>query len=98
MKILNKEISSNSKPFIIAEMSINHLRDKDLDLTMIEVASECGVDAIKIQTYTADSLTIDCNRDDFIIKSPPWEGQSYYKLYKEISMPLDWTESLFFFF
>lgn len=95
MKILNKEISANSKPFIIAEMSNNHLRNKELALKMIEVASECGVDAIKIQTYTADSLTIDCDRDDFIIKSPPWKGQSYYKLYEEISMPLDWTESLF---
>ena len=95
MKILNKTISLHNKPFIIAEMSNNHLCNKELAFKMIEVAAKCGVDAIKIQTYTADSLTIDCDKDDFIIKSPLWKGQSYYDLYKKIAMPISWTKSLF---
>ena len=95
MKILNKSISADSKPFIIAEMSNNHLCDISIAMKMIEVAADCGVDAIKIQTYTADSLTIDCDKPDFIIQNPLWKGQSYYQLYKKIAMPINWTESLF---
>lgn len=95
MKILNKSISLRHKPFIIAEMSNNHLCDLSIAMKMIEVAANSGVDAIKIQTYTADSLTIDCDKPDFIIKNPLWEGQSYYQLYKKIAMPTSWTEALF---
>ena len=95
MKIFNRIISNDSKPFVIAEMSNNHLCDLSIAEKMIEVAANCGADAIKIQTYTADSLTIDCNKPDFIIKNPLWQGRSYYELYKEIAMPIEWTEQLF---
>lgn len=95
MKILNKTISLQDKPFVIAEMSNNHLCDLSIAIKMIEVAANCGVDAIKIQTYTADSLTINCDKADFIIKNPLWKGQSYYELYKNIAMPTSWTEALF---
>jgi len=95
MKIINKTISKDNKPFVIAEMSNNHLCDLSIAMKMIEVAADCGADAIKIQTYTADSLTIDCDKPDFIINNPLWQGRSYYDLYKEISMPTSWTEQLF---
>ncbi len=95
MNIDNHVISAKSKPFIIAEMSNNHLCDLSIALEMIKVAAECGADAIKIQTYNADSLTIDCHKPDFIIKNPLWKGQSYYDLYKKIAMPLEWTPQLF---
>ncbi len=95
MKINNISINTSSKPFVIAEMSNNHLGDLSIAMKMVEVAAQSGADAIKIQTYTADSLTIDCEKPDFMIKNPLWEGQSYYQLYKKIAMPISWTEALF---
>jgi len=95
MNIDNHFILPNNKPFIIAEMSNNHLCDLSIAKEMIKKAAECGADAIKIQTYSADSLTIDCHKPDFIIQNPLWKGQSYYDLYKKIAMPLEWTEELF---
>jgi pseudaminic acid synthase len=95
MKIAGREISQNYPPYIIAEMSNNHLRDLDKAKKIIEIAAECGADAIKIQTYTADSLTIDCQRPDFVIQDPLWRGKTYYQLYQEIAMPLEWTGLLF---
>lgn len=95
MNINNVTISPQHKPFIIAEMSNNHLRDLSIAKKIIEKAAECGADAIKIQTYTADSLTIECDKPDFIIQDPLWQGQSYYQLYKDIAMPIEWTSILF---
>ena len=95
MNINNMIISNKSKPFIIAEMSNNHLCDLSIAKKIIEKAAECGADAIKIQTYTADSLTIDCNKPEFMIQDELWKGQSYYQLYKDIAMPLEWTSILF---
>ena len=95
MKIAGRLIAQDQPPYIVAEMSNNHLRDLDKAKRMIETAAECGADAIKIQTYTADSLTIDCQLPDFVIQDPLWRGKSYYQLYQEIAMPLEWTASLF---
>lgn len=95
MKILNRDIGQNCRPYIIAEMSNNHLRDIDRAKSIIRHAKASGVDAIKIQTYTADSLTIECDNDDFVIQDELWKGKTYYNLYKEISAPLSWTKSLF---
>ena len=95
MNINNINISPKNKPFIIAEMSNNHLCDLSIAKNIIEKAAECGADAIKIQTYTADSLTIECDKPEFIIQDPLWKGQSYYQLYKDIAMPIAWTETLF---
>lgn len=95
MKISNREIGQNYRPYIIAEMSNNHLRDINRAKSIIRQAKMSGVDAIKIQTYTADSLTIECENDDFLIQESLWKGQSYYNLYNEISAPLSWTKSLF---
>ncbi|MBA6253844.1 MULTISPECIES: pseudaminic acid synthase [unclassified Colwellia] len=95
MNINNFKISKQNKPFIIAEMSNNHLCDLSIAKKIIEKAAECGADAIKIQTYTADSLTIECDKPEFIIQDPLWKGQSYYQLYKDIAMPMEWTSILF---
>lgn len=95
MIIDNIKIAQGSKPFIIAEMSNNHLCDLSIAKKIIEKAAVCGADAIKIQTYTAESLTIDCIKPEFIIKDDLWKGQSYYQLYKKIAMPIEWTADLF---
>lgn len=95
MKIAGRFIGENQPPYIVAEMSNNHLRDIAKAKRMIEVAAECGADAIKIQTYTADSLTIDCQHPDFVIQDPLWRGKTYYQLYREIAMPIEWTALLF---
>ena len=91
MKINGRKIGVDEPPFFIAEMSNNHHRDLPTAKKIIQVAKECGAHAVKLQSYTADSITIDCNRDEFIIKSDVWAGSSYYDLYKSISMPLDMT-------
>lgn len=95
MKIADREIGLNHPPFIIAEMSNNHLQDIDRAKAIIDAAHAAGADAVKIQTYDADSLTIPSDKPDFIIKDPLWEGKSYYQLYKEISAPKSWTHELF---
>jgi N-acetylneuraminate synthase len=95
MIINNVKIAQGNKPFIIAEMSNNHLCDLSIAKKIIEQAAKCGADAIKIQTYTADSLTIDCDKPEFIIQDDLWKGQSYYQLYNKIAMPIEWTEALF---
>jgi len=95
MEINGRQIGVEHPPYIIAEMSNNHLKNLAKAKQLLATAADCGVDAVKIQTYTADSLTIDCQKPDFIIQDPLWRGQSYYQLYKSISMPLEWTAELF---
>jgi len=97
MEINGRQIGAEYPPYIIAEMSNNHLCDFEKAKKIMVAAAESGVDAIKIQTYTADSLTIDCQKPDFVIQDPLWRGQTYYQLYQSISMPLAWTEKLFSF-
>lgn len=95
MIINNRQINIKNEPYIIAEMSNNHMNDLDKAFRMIEVAKKAGADAIKIQTYNADSLTIDCSKPDFVIPDPLWKGRTYYDLYQEISMPFAWNKKLF---
>lgn len=95
MKIANRTIGAQHEPFIIAEMSNNHMADLDRAKAIIDAAMNAGADAVKIQTYDADSLTIDCDADDFIIHDPLWAGQSYYQLYSKIAAPKSWTKTLF---
>jgi pseudaminic acid synthase len=94
MKIGNFDI--DKKVFIIAELSANHYGDIEIAKKTIKKAKECGADAIKLQTYTADTMTIDCKKDDFILKSGTlWDGKSLYELYKEAYTPWEWHEELF---
>lgn len=84
-----------SKTFIIAEMSANHNHHFDIAIETIKAAKEAGADAIKIQTYTADTITLDCNTPDFINGKGLWEGQTYYSLYQKAYTPWEWHEEIF---
>lgn len=81
--------------YIIAEMSANHCGDKELAKKIIAKAKECGADAVKIQTYTADTMTIDCKTDIFKVKGGTlWDGKYLYDLYKEAYTPWEWQKEL----
>jgi len=95
MKINNTSIGPNNEPFIIAELSANHCGSLKTALETIDSAKKNGADAIKIQSYTADSMTIDSNKDDFLIKKGTWKGSKLYDLYKEAGTPYEWHEKLF---
>lgn len=84
-----------NKTFIIAELSANHNHDLKTAIDSIKAAASIGVDAVKIQTYTADTLTLDCRKDDFILKGGLWDGRSLYELYQEAYTPWEWHEELF---
>lgn len=85
---------SKDKCFIIAEMSANHGRDFDKAVKIIEEAKECGADAVKLQTYTPDTLTIDCDNKYFRIEGTAWEGRTLYDLYEEAHTPWEWQPKL----
>lgn len=96
MKILDFDTNKNNT-FIVAELSANHNHDIELAKKTIKAVKECGADAIKLQTYTADTLTIDCDRDYFKIKSDTlWDNKTLYKLYQDAYTPWEWHEELFF--
>jgi pseudaminic acid synthase len=95
MKINTFEINEKSPVFIIAELSANHNGSIDTAIETIRAAKRAGADCIKFQTYTADTITIDCNKDDFIIKGTIWEGANLYELYKEAYTPWEWHKQLF---
>jgi N-acetylneuraminate synthase len=95
MEINGRLISATQPPYVIAEISNNHLADPERACRLIEIAARSGADAVKLQTFDADSLTIDSDRPEFIIRTPPWEGINYYQMYKRIAMPSAFTERLF---
>lgn len=92
-KIDGIEIGEHCKPYIIAEMSANHGNDINTAIDIIKKAKACGADAIKIQTYTADTLTLNCKTKAFEAKGA-WEGVYLYDLYLDASMPWEWTPIL----
>lgn len=95
MKIDSYDISKEGKVFIIAELSANHNGRLETALETIRAAKRAGADAIKLQTYTADTMTIDCDKEGFTIKGTIWEGRNLYKLYQEAYTPWEWHEQLF---
>lgn len=95
IEIDGKKIGPNYKPYIIAELSANHNGDINKALETIEAAAKCGADAIKIQTYNADTMTIDCDNEDFQIKGGLWDGYSLYSLYQKAHTPFAWHKRLF---
>ncbi|MEO8254938.1 MAG: pseudaminic acid synthase [Flavobacterium sp.] len=95
MKIGSFEINNSSPVFIIAELSANHNGSIEVAIETIKAAKRAGADCIKLQTYTADTLTIDSTKDDFLIKGTIWEGKNYYQLYQEAYTPWEWHEELF---
>ncbi len=95
LKINNRIIDNNNPPYIIAELSANHNGSLERALKTIDEAKRCGADAVKIQTYTADTMTIDCDLPDFIIKGGLWDGYKLYDLYKWAETPYEWHEEIF---
>ena len=95
MQIHNYKIDQNSPVFIIAELSANHNGNIEIALESIKAAKRAGADCIKLQTYTADTMTIDSNKDDFLIKGTIWNGKNLYELYKQAYTPWEWHSKLF---
>lgn len=83
------------KTFIIAELSANHNHNKQVALDTIRAAKKCGADAVKIQTYTADTMTIDSNQEWFKIHGTIWNGENLYHLYQKAYTPWEWHEEIF---
>jgi pseudaminic acid synthase len=96
-KVANRTIGSNHAPFIIAEMSGNHNQSLERALAIVDAAAAAGVHAMKLQTYTADTLTLDLSENEFFIADPNslWKGNSLYKLYQEAYTPWEWHKPIF---
>ncbi|QQZ29927.1 pseudaminic acid synthase [Thiothrix subterranea] len=93
--INSRKISPENPPYIIAEMSANHNGDINNAFKIIEVAKSAGADAVKLQTYRPDTITLDCDSEDFQIHGGLWDGKTLYQLYSEAYMPWDWHKPLF---
>lgn len=84
-----------SKTFIVAELSANHGHKLEVALESVRAAKEAGADAVKIQTYTADTITLNCDADDFKVKGTLWDGRTLYDLYQEAYTPWEWHQAIF---
>jgi pseudaminic acid synthase len=95
--VLDRKIGKDHKPFIIAEMSGNHNQSLDRALEIVDAAARSGADALKIQTYTADTMTLNINNPDFLISDEDslWKGESLYKLYQQAYTPWEWHKPIF---
>jgi len=94
MKIGDRAIGAGQKTYVVAEVSANHNGEFRKAARIIDVAKEAGADAVKLQTYTADTLTIDCDKEWFRIKGTPWDGRTLHELYREASTPWEWQADL----
>ena len=90
-----RPIGPEQPPYIIAELSANHNGSLERALQTIDAAQRCGASAIKLQTYTADTMTIDCDRPDFMVKGGLWDGFKLYDLYKWAQTPFEWHQAMF---
>ena len=90
-----RPIGPEHPPYIVAEMSGNHNGDIDRALLLITAAKEAGADAVKLQTYTADTITIDHDGPDFVLEGGLWHGRRLYELYREAHTPWKWHHDLF---
>lgn len=90
-----RKIGHNEPPYIIAELSANHNGNLERALQTIDAAQRCGAHAIKLQTYSADTMTIDCDRPEFMIKGGLWDGYKLHDLYKWAQTPFEWHPAIF---
>lgn len=95
IKIAGRSIGAAYSPYVIAELSANHNGKLETALRIIEEAKKAGADAIKLQTYKPDTITLNCDSEDFIIKGGLWVGRTLYDLYQEAHMPWEWHKPLF---
>lgn len=93
--INNRNIGTDFPPYIIAELSANHNGRLETALKIIEEAKRCSADAIKLQTYSADTITLNSQNEEFMIRGGLWDGQSLYELYQKAQMPWEWHKPLF---
>lgn len=97
IRIGSSVIGPGHPPLVVAEMSGNHNRSLERALKIVEAAAEAGAHAVKLQTYTADTMTLDLDEGDFLISDPKslWNGYSLYRLYEEAHTPWDWHRPIF---
>jgi pseudaminic acid synthase len=95
IKIAGRRISTDDTPYIVAELSANHHGKLDTALKIIEEASKAGADAVKLQTYRPDTITLNSDAEEFQIHGGLWDGKTLYQLYEEAHMPWDWHAPLF---
>lgn len=95
IEINGRKIGQKFPPYILAELSANHNGVLQKALDTITAAKRCGADGIKLQTYSADTMTIDSDLDDFLIKGGLWDGYKLYDLYKEAQTPFEWHKAMF---